>query len=126
VDEYARVATAAVAGATSIEVEALVNAIEDDDEATYVGSGKRHIQSGTLLGRTRVERDAGTAYGPWTTGDEEEYLLAFDVHDADANPECELYRHGYLVKENLLPAASRVAAPLARVRALYECTVGVE
>lgn len=126
VDEFARVSVAAVAGATTLSVDALVNALEAADTATYVGSGKRFVESGLLLGRTRAERDAGTAYGPWTTGDEEEYLLAFDVHDADIEPEVELYRHGCLVKENLLPAATRVAGPLARVRALYECTVGVE
>lgn len=126
VDEYARLSAAAAAGATSLTVEALVNALESGDTATYVGSGKRFIESGTLLGRTRTERDAGAAYGPWTSGDEEEYLLAYDIQDADANPEAELYRHGCLVKENLLPAATRQSTPLARVRALYECTVGVE
>lgn len=125
-DEYASLSSAAAAGATSLAVEALVNALENNDTATYVGSGKRFVVSGTLIGRTRAERDAGTAYGPWTTGDEEEYLTAFDVHDADEEPEVELYRHGCLVKENLLPAATRVAGQLARVRALYECTVGVE
>lgn len=126
VDEYARLTSAAATGAVTLAVEPLVNALEAADTATYVGSGKRYVESGVLLGRTRAERDAGTGYGPWAAGDEEEYLLAFDVHDADANPECELYRHGCLVKENLLPAPTRVAALLARVRALYECQVGVE
>lgn len=125
-DEYARLSAAAAAGATTLTVEALVNALESGDAATYVGTGKRFVESGVLIGRTRAERDAGAAFGPWTTGDEEEYLLAFDVHDADLEPEAELYRHGALVKENLLPAATRVAGPLARVRALYECQIGVE
>jgi hypothetical protein len=126
VDEYARLSAAAATGATTLTVEALVNALESGDTATYVGSGKRFVESGTLIGRTRAERDAGGGFGPWTTGDEEEYLLAFDVHDADTDPDCDLYRHGCLVKENLLPAQARVTAALARVRALYECQVGVE
>lgn len=99
---------------------------------TADADGVRFVQSGTLLGRTVAERDAGTGFGPvavdGTTGnvtDTEVYLLLYDVTDASENSDCELYRHGSLVKENYLPGyATLTAQRLAAVRERYECVRG--
>lgn len=88
--------------------------------------GRKPIRSGTLLGRTIAERDAGTALGAAADADEEFYLLAFDVTDALQNNDVELYRHGSLVKENFLPAFSGLSDALkSAIRDNYECTKGV-
>lgn len=84
--------------------------------------GRRYIPSGTLVGRTVAERDEGTGFGPYAEGDDEVYLVIFDVWDADRNPEVELYRHGSLVKENFLPEGVDMAA----VRERYTTTIGAQ
>lgn len=125
-DEYARLSSAAAAGATSLAVEALVNALESGDTATYAGVGAFAVRSGTLVGRTYAERASGDAFGPWTTGDDEVYLVVYDVLDVTANNDVELYRHGGIVKENFLPGfASLAAGALAAIRAAYQTTRGV-
>lgn len=90
-------------------------------------TGRRPVPSGTFIGRTLAERDAGTGFGPAdTVGDEEMYLSVFDVVDANNNPDVELYRHNSVVKENFLPGwAGLTAAVKTAVRDLYTCTVGV-
>ncbi len=124
-NKFARLTVAAIAGATSLTVAALPTAFAGGELATYPGTGLKTVVSGTLLGRMRAERDAGTGYGPWATGDEEIYLLAFDVPDATGNPDCELYSHGALVKENFLPGFATLAAgALTAIRANYETTRG--
>jgi hypothetical protein len=123
-NKFARLTAAAAAGATSLTVAAIPTALVDNDTATYAGTLTKLVPSGTFLGRSIVERDAGTGFGPWVTGDADEYLLAFDVTDADVNPDCDLYRHGGVVKDNFLPASSQVAGELARIRALYAATRG--
>ncbi len=108
-NKFAVTSAAAAEGATSITVEALGEQINDNETAVYEGVGLRHVPSGTIIGRTFAERAAGTGFGPvdftasTSVDDDEVYILAFDVEDADDNPECELFRHGGLVKENLLP-----------------------
>lgn len=78
--EFAMLTAAAAAGATSITVQALPAAIESGDSATYAGTtGIKRVVSGTAIGRTYTERDAGTGYGPAAAADDEIYLLAFDV-----------------------------------------------
>ncbi|HRJ51071.1 MAG TPA: hypothetical protein PKU91_11075, partial [Phycisphaerales bacterium] len=64
--DFATLAAAAAAGATSLTVQALPQIVESGDKATYAGAGtkKKVITSGTLLGRTYAERDANTPYGP--------------------------------------------------------------
>jgi hypothetical protein len=125
-DKFATLTAAAAAGATSITVRALVTALVDNDTDTYEGVAKKVIVAGTLLGRTFAERAAGTAFGPWATSDDECFIVAFDVTDADANNDVELYRPGSGVKENLLPNfASLSANALAALRAAYVTTRGV-
>jgi hypothetical protein len=89
-------------------------------------NGRRYVPSGTVLGRTVAERDAGTGFGPAVAGDDEIYILIHDVYDAARNPECELLRRGSGVKENFLPGFGGLAAGVqSALRAKYEFTVGV-
>ena len=119
----ARTTANAIAGATSITVEALPEAILTGDSATYAGAGvkKKRIPSGTLLGRTYTERDAGTGFGPWTNGDDEPFILAFEITDAANRPECELVAHGTKVYENSLPGWTGSTSQFkAAVRGAYQ------
>ena len=76
--------------------------------------------------RTISERDAGTGFGPWASGDEEVYLLAFDITDVSVNADCELYRNFSIVKENFLPSwtTAWTSGMKAALRAAYRCTSG--
>jgi len=127
--KFAKLTAGAAAGATSLTVEALPTALVAGDQAVYAGTLPKRIPSGTLLGRTIAERNAGTGFGPWVNTDEETYLLLFDIVDAADNPECELYRQGSLVKENFLPswtdATIWTAEAKEEMRSLYETTQGV-
>jgi hypothetical protein len=125
--EFSVLTSAAAAGATSLAVEALDAAIEASDTATYAGTTtKKFVRSGTPIGRTIAERDAGTAFGPADAADDEVYLLAFDVEDvADVNDGV-LYRHASVVKENLLPNYSQIAAGvMTKLRDKYVMQRGV-
>lgn len=124
--KFATLTANAAAGATAITVEALPTALVDNDAAMYVGTKEISIPSGTLLGRTYTERDAGDPYGPAADADDEFYLLAFDVTDANEVDDVELYRHGGVVKENFLPLFTTLSATQkGKIRTLYETTVGV-
>lgn len=119
--ELVKLTSAALEGATSIAVEALDAAIEAGDTATYVPAGaRRFVPSGTLVGRTIAERDAGTGYGPWVSGDVDGGLIVHDVFDADADPEIALYRHNSLVAEKYLPSGVN----LTQVRLWYQTIPG--
>lgn len=124
--EFAKLTAAAAAGATSLAVEALPNALEANDTATYAGvRTDKPIPSGTFVGRTFAERDSNVGFGPAVDTDDELFLVAFDVTDVAANPDVELYRPGSAVFENLLPGWSSMAAALkAKVRAKYICISG--
>ena len=123
--KFALLTAAAAAGATSLTVEALPTALVSTDTATYSGVGPKQVPSGTLLGRTLSERDASTGYGPWASGDDEVFLLAFDVTDFTVVADCELYRNGRIVKENFLPGfSSWVAGAKTAVRSKYTCVRG--
>lgn len=127
--ELVQTSGAAAAGATEVPVVATDAAIEDNDTATYVPTGaKKYIPSGTVIGRTIAERDAGTAYGPADAADDETFILAFAVEDVDMDNDGVLYRPNSVVKENLLPeviAGTLVSGVLTDVRAKYTCTRGV-
>jgi hypothetical protein len=124
--KQARLTAAAAAAATSLTVDELQFALVDDDTATYAGTtGIKSIPSGTLLGRTIAERDAGTAFGPWATSDDEVYLLAFDVTNALTNADCELYRNFSIVKETFLPSWALWTSNMkTALRSAYRCTSG--
>lgn len=89
--------------------------------------GRRFVTSGTPIGRTTIERDAGAGFGPAAATDDEFFLLNADVVDANKNNDCDLYRHDGLVKENFLPGFATMAADIkAKIKSLYQCTIGVD
>lgn len=99
------------------------------DAAQWVADadGRKPIPSGTPIGRTIAERDAGDAFGPADAADDEVFLLAFDIPDAVLNDDAELYRPGSAVKENFLPGWAGLAAGVKTViRDLYVCYRGAE
>lgn len=124
--KFARLTAAAVAGATTLTVAALPTALAGNETATYIGTtAVKYIKSGTLVGRTFTERDAGTGFGPAASSDDEIYLLAFDVIDAADNADCELVRHNTVVKENFLPNWSTLGTTAqGLIRARYRCITG--
>jgi hypothetical protein len=124
---YARLTALAALGATSLAVEALPVAVPAGASATYLGLGKKTVRSGTYVGRTYAERDAGTGFGPAASTDDERFLVAFEVPDLARNNDIDLYRHNKIVRENFLPdytAISANSALLAKLRADYTCTKG--
>jgi len=124
-DSFARVPNEVAAGAVIIPVAALGVAIADDAAAWYRGIGLINIPSGTFIGRTLAERALGTPYGAWAPGDDDAWLTAFDVTDARKKPDCELYRHQMVVKENRLPGWATKGDPeKAAIRGLYTCILG--
>ena len=123
--KFARLTAAAAAGATTLAVAALPTALVSGDAATYAGVGLKTIVSGTPIGRTFAERDAGTPFGPAVSTDDEIYLVAFDIADATRRQDVELYRPGSIVKENFLPGFASMASNLkTAIRARYQCTAG--
>lgn len=124
--KFARLTANAAAAATTLTVAALPTALAGAETARYLGVGYDTVPSGTLLGRTISERDAGTGFGPWASGDDEVYLLAFDITDVSVNADCELYRNFSIVKENFLPSwtTAWTSDMKAALRAAYRCTSG--
>lgn len=128
-DEFATVNGAGgVAGQSSVPVEALVNALESADTATYPGtSGRKFIPSGTVFGRTFAERAANAPWGPAADTDDEILIGTREIFDASKMSDMEFYRPGKVVKENYLPNwANLSAAVKAKIRAIYVTTVGVD
>lgn len=126
--EFMQLTAAAAAGDTTLTVEALEVAWESGDTATYAGAVRTVVvRSGTLVGRTYTERDAGTGFGPAADADDEVYLTAFEVPDVLTSNDVDLYRPGGLVKENFLPVFSTLSVALkAKIRSLYQTTRGVQ
>ena len=118
--------TGAAKGATQITdgVVAGVN-LAGGETGTYPGVGPRVIPSGILVGRTFAERAAGTGFGPAAdSGDEEIYLTATVVVDADINPDVTLIRHDTLIYENKLPNwATMGGTQQGLIRARYDCII---
>ena len=126
--EFAKLTAAAASGATSLTVEALPNALEENDTFTYTASAtRRYVPAGTLVGRTFGERDSGTGFGPWAASDDEVYLVAYDLYDALLDNEVALYRNGSIVKENFLPDwANWTSGMKAALRGAYTTTIGAD
>jgi hypothetical protein len=116
--KFARLTADAANGATSLTVAALPTALVAGDKASFNRYGTVTIPSGTVIGRTLAERDAGTPFGPAVATDDEIYLTMFDVPDARIENDVELYRHGSLVKENFLPDYASMSTAAAEVQTL--------
>lgn len=122
--KFARPTVFAAVGATTITVAPLVTALAVGDTGNF--SGIKFVPSGTLVGRTFVERDAGADFGPGATTDDELFLLAYDVPNAIENPLGAAYRHTCLVFENYLPGWSGLASGAkTAIRSRYNCMLGV-
>lgn len=125
-NKFARLTAAAAVGATTLTVAAIPTALVSGDTATYAGVGASvTVLSGTVVGRTIAERDAGTAYGPAGASDDEVYIVCFDRYDVTINADIELYRPNSIVKETFLPGFAALASGVkTKLRAAYVCTVG--
>lgn len=129
IGKFAKLTAAAAKGATTITVEALPQALVSGDMAYYSAIANiLYIQSGTLVGRTYADRDAGIGYGPYTSTAEEAHLLFFDVHNALTDNECELYmsRGANVIYENFLPSWTTLPTEIKTfIRQNYTCLTGV-
>jgi hypothetical protein len=104
-DKFIQLSAAAALGDTELTVEELVTALIDADVTYYEPNADVPIPSGTAVGRTKAERDAGTDFGPAINTDDEIFLVAFAINNAATNPDFEAYKpnNDLTVKEDLLP-----------------------
>lgn len=116
---------AKAAGQTSLTVLALGGDIADDTEATYDTSADSNIAlAGSVVGRTNAEAIAGTAFGPAGDSDDQVYILAEDV-DLSVSGDCNLVRHGSLIKQNFLPTWSSLSSTVkGKIYSDYEVVKG--
>lgn len=127
--ELVHVTAAAAIGATSLTVEAIDAAIEDNDTAPFTVTDAVPVQvpSGTVVGRTIAEAEAGDGFGPADAADDEIYIIYFDIQDASINPDFVGYRPyaGRTVKQNFLPGFDDLAAGVVTaLRARYILVIG--
>lgn len=116
---------AANAGATSLTVDALAGEIADDATASYDNTAdSRIVAAGTLLGRTNAEVLAGDPWGPFGDSDDEIYILLDDV-DLNESADCNVVRHGSVIKQNFLPSwAGSSSAAKTKLYANYTIIKG--
>jgi hypothetical protein len=122
---YAYTTAVASKGATSISVEPLPTALGSGASAVYRSTtGLRGISSGTVVGRTYAERDAGAMFGAADDADDEVYLLAFSIEDVTRNNDGVALRPNTQVFENRLPNFNNLSTVVKdKVRSLYRCTL---
>ena len=112
----------AVRGVTTLTVNLAANTV-DGDSYNYPGStGRTVVPSGTLVGRTYAERDAGTGFGiADVANDDEIYLVAYQNEYVEQDAGITLVRHNTLVYENKLPGWATMTAPQqAAIRQRYQ------
>jgi hypothetical protein len=117
----------AAAAATSIVTAPLARALITGDTTTTDANTHAVVPSGTVLGRTFAQRNAGTPLHLALDTDEEIFLVAFEVPNVNRVNDVALVRPraGVVVKENFLPNFSTLSATIkAALRAQYLCTVG--
>jgi hypothetical protein len=127
--KLAMLTAAAAAGATSLTVQALPTTLVENDTATYAGAGikKKRVVAGTYVGRTFTERESNAPFGPVASGDEERFLIAFDVIDLAENVTATPVRPGTAIKENRLPGYSVMSATIkGYLRADYTTQKGTD
>ena len=110
----------------NMNVEALPTALAGTESAVWEPYPSRcQINSGTLVSRTYAQRDAGAAFHPAVATDDEFYLLAFDILDANMRADAHLVRSGiaFGVKENYLPQWASLNTPLANVNEVQLVTL---
>lgn len=117
------------AAAVAVTVLPIDQALVIGDAAIYPGSPRKIVPSGTLVSRTFAQRAAGALFHPAINTDEEFFLTAHDISDADVNDEVALVRpnKSVVIKENFLPGWAGLSAALkAVVRANFLTTIGAE
>ena len=121
--KFAVLTAAAVAGATSLTVEALPTALVATDLAVYSGRVDKPIQSGILVGRSFSDRASRLPFGVADVStDEDIYLIAIGAADANINPEVVLLRYQSLIYEDKLPGWAAMTSPIkTKIRSLYQC-----
>lgn len=122
----AKLTAAAAKGAISLTVAALLAQVNNGDTARYAGSGlrKKVLLSGTVVGRTYAERDAGTNYGPFATTDDEIFIVPWERSDITIDADCELIRpdKSFVIYEDLLPYWSTYTqGEKDKIRSLFRC-----
>lgn len=95
-----------------LKVFPLAAEIAADAAAMFDGIGARPLYSGTAVGRTYAERDAGIPFELAAVGDDELYLVAFTVPDLFVSTEIVLVRHSVRVKENRVPKFTELDAAI--------------
>lgn len=121
--KYATLTTKGAKGATTIAGVTLAANIAGGETTAYKGvSGHVVVPSGTLVGRTYTERDAGTGFGVAAVADDEIYIVAFQVERGEIDAGVTLVRHQTLIYEDKLPGwAGFDTDTKAKVRSLYQC-----
>ena len=124
--KFVRLTAPAAKNAVSLAVSMLATALVTNDTGIYKGAGKKSLPSGTPIGRTYAERDAGTPWGPADhASDDEIYLTIRDNPDLTKDATNEVYRHTKTVKENYLHGWATWATGLkTKIRSLYSCIGG--
>ncbi len=109
----------------TVSVAALAATVNASSTATVYGTGAVRILSGTVVGRTYAERDAGTPFGVPADSDDEVYIIWHDVVNALEDNWVGLLAPGAFVWENKLPTFSALSTALkAKIRAQY--TTGIK
>lgn len=110
--EFAKLTQPAYIGDTSLDVEALVNGIEDNDEAIVIGTGEKTIFPGTVMAEMADKRLVPRAARP----NAETASCILETGAIENNPSSALTGFGCLVAgnlfENLLPDATGDPAEL--------------
>jgi hypothetical protein len=108
-NKFARLATAAAADDVTLDVDAIPTALVDNDTATYAGTKRLIVPSGTVIGRTFAERDTADKFGPAAAADDEVFIVLHDVDFDLHGGEAAVLFHG-IVYENNLPGWDDLAA----------------
>lgn len=117
--KFARLAADAKVGDTTLTVSALPTALAGTETGVYNPyPNRKTIPSGTIVGRTFAQRDAGNPFHAGLVTDDELFLVAYDVIDANRDSSATLYRHRSLVKENYLPNYATLSAAGADVQTI--------
>lgn len=134
--KFMRLAADAHQGDTTLTVDALPTAMVSGDTAYWNWSNRLYVQSGTPLGRTLAERDAGTGFGILDPTNDQEYgILMFNMTDARNDNDIELLAPNqfFPIYENWLPNYATSLRPggtdsatMTWLRAHYQCIVGVK
>lgn len=123
--KVAYVSADAAAAATSLSVYALAAEIDDESDATYdPANANMIVPAGTLVGRTNAEKLAGAKFGAAADADDEVFIVAEEV-DLASTPDCNLVRHGSLIKFNFLPSWDGASSTVkGKMHSMYQLIKG--